>query len=86
MAVSIDDLTQGTIALLRRAIETNEPIDIVERGAVVARLVPVPRPRMTPDELDAWRRERDGIAEEIGRSWPEGVSAVDAIREGRREL
>src|SRR5690349_10197015 len=26
------------------------------------------------------------LADEIGKHWPEGVSAVEAIREGRREL
>ena len=30
--------------------------------------------------------EAQRLAEEIGRKWPAGVSAVDAIREDRREL
>jgi hypothetical protein len=30
--------------------------------------------------------EAQSLAEEIGRKWPVGVSAVDALREDRREL
>ena len=35
-------------------------------------------------EVEAFLRELDKISKEIGSAWPEGVSAVDAIREQRR--
>ncbi len=37
-------------------------------------------------EAEAFLRELDKISREISAVWPEGVSAVDAIREQRREL
>ena len=63
-------------------------------GAVVATLTPVGEasgvrgddegPGMSEEEVDAfwapWRRVWDAIGDE----WPEGVPAVDAVREQRR--
>lgn len=47
-----------------------------------------PRP-LTPEEREhfevAWQ-EREALAKRIARSWPKDVSAVDAVREGRRDL
>jgi hypothetical protein len=39
------------------------------------------RPRA---EVEAFLRELDKISKEISAAWPEGVSAVEAIREQRR--
>lgn len=50
-----------------------------QRNGIAARPV-------DPEELAAWWAEHDRLVEEIGAHWPEGVSAVDAIREQRREL
>jgi prevent-host-death family protein len=47
-----------------------------------------PRP-LTPEEreqFEAAKRIREELAKRIARSWPKGVSAVDAVREGRRGL
>ncbi len=35
-------------------------------------------------EVEAFLRELDKVSKKISTSWPEGVSAVDAIREQRR--
>lgn len=92
----IDTLTDDLRTLLDDARRSGEPIAIVDHGKVVARLIPEPGP--TPDSdaalADQVRRAHDTaildhmdqLAEEIGKDWPEGVSAVDAVREGRREL
>ena len=58
--------------------------------AMIARLRRLKKERA----VDAERRERDEaiwrdldrLAKEIGAVWPKGVSAVDAVREQRREL
>lgn len=82
--------------LVDDARRTGEPVHIIEDGAVIARLIPEPSPgeahsaTLTDEDrlahdlaiLDNMAR----LAEEIGRDWPDGVSAVDAVREGRREL
>jgi hypothetical protein len=46
---------------------------------------PTPRP-WTDQEREAFWRRWNEIAEEINRFWPKGVSAVDAVREQRRDL
>ena len=61
-------------------------VDITYRGKVVARLVPVSdREARAEESRAAWARwER--LAKEVSAVWPKGVSAVEAIREQRREL
>ncbi len=88
-AIAAHDLHERTAEILKRLREDGEPIDITDQGRVVARLVPVEpleRPRPTREELEAWWARMDALAEEISRDWPEGVSAVEAVREQRREL
>jgi hypothetical protein len=53
---------------------------------VVALLLPVESEPPSKKELAAVWSELDRLASEIGAAWPEGVSAVDAVREQRREL
>lgn len=48
-----------------------------------------PNWRPTAAEIEqsrAYVAEAQKLAEKIGQQWPEGISAVDAIREDRREL
>lgn len=66
--------------------------NITYRGRVVALLAPCVRPAdYLPDEdrEEDWEKvwaEMDETAAEIAKHWPEGVSAVDAVREQRRNL
>ena len=46
---------------------------------------PTTRPWTDEERMAFWQR-MDALASEIGRVWPKGVSAVDAVREQRREL
>ena len=86
-AVGVRELKEHTSQILRRVREQGETIDVTHRGRVVARLVPAEeRPPPTAEELAAFWEEWDQLATEIGAHWPEGVSAVDAIRDVRREL
>lgn len=38
------------------------------------------------ERFEALWKEREALAQRIARTWPKGVSAVDAVREGRRDL
>jgi prevent-host-death family protein len=88
-AIDAHDLHERTAEILRRLREEGEPIDITDQGRVVARLLPIApldRPHPTRKELEAsWARRRR-LADQIGKYLPEGVSAVAAVREQRREL
>lgn len=85
-AVSIKELNVHTSEILRWVRDQREPTDVTLRGRVVARLVPVERPQPTPDEPEAIWRRRDEVTAEVSKEWPAGLSAVNAIREDRREL
>lgn len=71
---------------MRRVREEGEIIEITYHGEVIARLVPVAPPEPTDEEIAAVWANLDQLTAEISAKWPEGVSAVDAIREVRREL
>lgn len=84
-AVGIRELKEQTSEILRRVREEGDAYEITYHGRVVARLVPVTEPRGSDsgaEFLDRW----DQLGKSISSTWPEGVSAVDAVREGRREL
>lgn len=45
-------------------------------------LIPIKPPAETENLPDEWAN-LDGLAAEIGTRWPAGVSAVEAVSEGR---
>ncbi|MBK7180336.1 MAG: type II toxin-antitoxin system prevent-host-death family antitoxin [Chloroflexi bacterium] len=86
VTVGVRELKQETSKILRRVREEGEIIEITYHGEVIARLVPVAPPEPTDEEIAAVWANLDQLTAEISAKWPEGVSAVDAIREVRREL
>jgi prevent-host-death family protein len=85
-AVGIRELKQHTSDILRRVREGKETISITYRGKVVAQIVPVEdKEAMRAKALKVWA-EIDELAKEITAHWPAGVSAVEAVKEQRREL
>ena len=84
-AIGVRELKERTSQVLRQVRERGEEVEITHHGRVVARLVPVsPAPRR-PKATAAWSTI-DRVAREIAGRWPRGRSAVDAVREGRRDL
>ncbi len=81
ISVGIRELKQRTSELIRLVRESGSEVQITYRGEVVALLIPVTR--SSQNEAQAWA-EIDHLAAEIGARWPEGVSAVEAIAEGRQ--
>lgn len=85
-SVGVRELREKTSQIVRDVREKGEEVDITYRGKVVARIVPSGRTRADREEIAAWWRRHDELGKEISKHWPKGVSAVDAIREQRREL
>lgn len=70
-------------AVLRAIRYQGEEYAVTHRGRVIARLVPAGLPDAPGPELDALWSEMDALAEEIGRDWPAGLAAADAIAQDR---
>jgi prevent-host-death family protein len=87
-SVGVRELKAQTSRILRRVREDGETITVTYRGRVVARVVPAgtTRPNPDPEALAAWWAEHNRLAAEISAHWPPGVSAVDAVRDVRRDL
>ena len=86
LTVGVRELKQQASKLLRLVRDEGEIIEITNHGEAIARLVPVQPPYYDKQDLAAWWAKLDDLTAEISASWPEGVSAEDAVKEGRREL
>ena len=85
-SVGVRELKEHTSAILRRVRDEGESVDVTYRGKVIARLVPATGEGGGKQKWDDWWAEFDALSDRISEGWPEGVSAVDAVREQRREL
>ena len=83
--IGIRELKIQASEILRRVREDGAAYEITYHGRAVARLVPVVE-SVPADSLDDFWEEWDRLTDEISALWPAGVSAVDAVREGRRDL
>lgn len=79
--VGIRELKQRASELVRLVRQDNQQVQITYRGKVVALLVPVERPDQDTNK-DTWSH-LDVLAAEIGANWPNEVSSVEAVTEGR---
>ena len=84
--VGIRELKRNASELMRRVRLEGEIIDITYYGEVVARLIPVKRTETSEEELDRLWAEMDELAEQVAAKWTGSPSAVDAVREARRDL
>jgi prevent-host-death family protein len=81
VTVGVRELKQQTSELIRRVRESGDEIRVTYHGKVVAHILPV-----APSDEETGRLwdDLDRLAEEIGKRWPKGVSAAQAVSEGRR--
>ena len=86
ITVGVRELKRQTSRILRRVREEGEIIEITYHGEIIARLVPVNSPALSAKEVAAKWADLDQLTAEINAKWPEGVSAVDAVKDVRREL
>ncbi|PZC48260.1 MAG: Antitoxin component of toxin-antitoxin stability system, DNA-binding transcriptional repressor [Chloroflexi bacterium] len=84
--VGVRELKAHTSEILRRLRETKETVTVTYRGRAIARLVPVEDLESRKAEARAVLAEIEELAQELDGLWPPGVSAVEAVREQRREL
>ena len=83
-SIGIREAGSSASKIVRRVREKGETVDISYRGQVVARLIPITTPKPDPKVISIIWADLDQVAQEIGRYWPKGVSAVEAVNEGRR--
>jgi antitoxin (DNA-binding transcriptional repressor) of toxin-antitoxin stability system len=91
----IEDLKAHAEDLVARVEADGETFEIVYQGRVAALLVPSPEPGPNSEsrlgEDDASKQTAEildrlwALGDEISKDWPKGVSAVDAIRDVRRD-
>ena len=82
VTVGVRELKQQASELIRKVREDGQEIQVTYRGKVVALVVPVKSPPQSELE-EAWKR-LDVLAAEIRASWPDGVTSVEALAEGRK--
>ncbi|MBV9707979.1 MAG: hypothetical protein JO125_11300 [Chloroflexi bacterium] len=82
------ELKERIEEVLRMLEEEGETIEVTDDGEVIAHLVPTLRLQQYTQKKEtsrAWSDLRE-LAHEIGKHWQNDVSAVDAVRDVRREL
>lgn len=84
--VGIRELKTQASDIIRRVREDKETYIVTYRGKPVAKLEPVQDKEEQVARDLSILEEMDRLAEEITKHWPEGLSAVDAVKEDRREL
>ena len=85
-SVGVRELKQHTSKILRQVRQRSVEVQITYRGQIIARLLPVRLTKSTLARRSPVWTDLDELAAEIGARWPAKVNAVDAVREGRREL
>ncbi len=85
--LGVRELKERISEILRLVEEEGETVEVTKRGEVIARLGPVRKPHRSVEEADdaVWT-DLERLASEISANWPLNVSAVDAVRDVRREL
>jgi prevent-host-death family protein len=81
VTVGVRELKQQTSELIRRVRERGDEIRVTHHGKVVARIIPV---APSAEETGRAWDDLDRLADEIGKCWPKGVTAAQAVSEGRR--
>lgn len=82
--IGIRELKANTSEVLRRVREEHASYVVTYRGRVIAKLVPAEDEEFDQEASDRLWKRMDELAEEVGKKWPKGLSAADAIAQDRR--
>jgi len=85
--LGVRELKERISEILRLVEEEGETVEVTKRGEVIARLVPARKSQQPIEQNDdaVWT-DLERLAAEISAHWPSNVSAVDAVRDVRRDL
>ena len=83
--IGVRELKERASEIMRRVRDDGDVFEVSYRGRVIARLVPVTQPETKTGSTD-FTENWEQLTKAIGDRWPKGLSAIDAVREGRREL
>jgi prevent-host-death family protein len=83
--IGVKELKEQASEVVRAVRETGASYDVTYRGRVVARIVPADVEE-TDEEIERWIDEWADLARRISEAAPGPVSAVDLVREQRRDL
>ena len=86
-SLGVRELKDRISEILRLVEEEGETVEVTRRGEVIAHLVPIRKPQQSAKSTDdaVWT-DLERLAVEISANWPSNVSAVDTVRDVRREL
>jgi antitoxin (DNA-binding transcriptional repressor) of toxin-antitoxin stability system len=87
LTFEVNEFIERIDEMLRLVLEEGETIEITNRGEIIARMEQVRKQRQadTRGHSATWN-DLERISAEISAYWPEGLRAVDAVRDVRREL
>ncbi len=82
--IELQEIKENIGEVIHQARVSGESVGVTEDGTLVAYLLPV----RNGESLEAGgeKIDLDALVAEISAHWPKGVSAVDAVRDVRREL
>lgn len=80
--VGVRELKKHTSEILRE-VQQGQVIDVTNRGAAIARLIPVQQSSLSDDEIELILEDMKSLAAEISAQWPANISAQDAIDDVR---
>lgn len=80
--IGLDDLPANARTMLAQG----ETLEIIDRGAVVARLVPIAPAQSVRPGLEADLAALDELSARISAAWKDDMNAVAAVNDVRRSL
>ncbi len=83
--IGVRDLKVRASDILRSVREEGQSYEVTYRGRAIARVVPVVEPAAS-DSLETFLTVWQQLGDAVSAAWPEGVSAVEAVRDNQRDL
>ena len=83
--IGIGELRAHLSQIIREMQETGEAVEVTYYGAPVARLMSLHRPSTRQERQEA-TESLDTLAARLSSRWPEGVTALEAVHDVRRDL
>lgn len=88
VTIELSEFKQRLDDILSELLSGGEPIELMKDGDVFAAIVPTRHPEgvICDERQKAYGEEWEQVSAAISDKWPAAVSAVEAVREVRRDL